>query len=381
MSSPTSDRNPKTLDVATVRENLNYIAKFGLPPSVAQHIDYRLILNNVHIDDPTTASDIELNSWVFNCLESYQLRPTLVIHRMLKVFRDEFHGWGYTEFSKLDQHIRGAFKEIFMAKGIYLGTPNGHINQQLANLVIDEQLPIWDKIELQEYKAMYPTSKAWVLLELRHSYPPQPLKPFIEVKINFMDDRRQQSFTPRPANARGSITPIKEPLAQIPPVQALPIPTYLIQVSIAKILPILAATIQTPLSVPLVLSLPVEHGHGRPKMHPEHNKHADAQLSAYRQKQIEGLLEKDVFKVGSLGKVVKPGEIPSSTQGFDSRSYDDIKDLCIDKARERSRPVIYAYNDEKKNIVLGHSSQIPGVTEIPGVIQIAGVSQGLRNIT
>ncbi len=57
---------------------------------------------------------------------------------MLKVFRDEFYGWRYKEFSKLDQHIRGAFKETFMAKGIYMGIPNGHVNQRLANLVIDE---------------------------------------------------------------------------------------------------------------------------------------------------------------------------------------------------------------------------------------------------
>ena len=57
---------------------------------------------------------------------------------MLKVFRNEFHGWKYTEFSRLDQHIRDALKETFMAKGIYMGTANGHINQRLANLITNE---------------------------------------------------------------------------------------------------------------------------------------------------------------------------------------------------------------------------------------------------
>ncbi len=91
-----------TLDTTTIRENLSYLAKFGLPLSVTQHIDTRLIFHDVDIDDPTRASDIELNLWVLNYFESYQFSPNLVIHRMLKVFCDEFYGWGYTEFNKLD---------------------------------------------------------------------------------------------------------------------------------------------------------------------------------------------------------------------------------------------------------------------------------------
>lgn len=55
MSSSTSDPNPKapTLDAAIERESLIYITKFGLPSSVAQHIDSRLILHDVHINEPT----------------------------------------------------------------------------------------------------------------------------------------------------------------------------------------------------------------------------------------------------------------------------------------------------------------------------------------
>ncbi len=60
---------------------------------------------------------------------------------MLEDFQDEFHGLGYTKFSKLDHHIRGAFRETFMAKRIYMGKTSGHVNQHLAKLIIDEQLP------------------------------------------------------------------------------------------------------------------------------------------------------------------------------------------------------------------------------------------------
>ena len=63
MSTSTSNLNLETttLDTNTIRENLSYLAKFGLPPNVAQHINTRLIFHDIYINDPTTASDIDLN--------------------------------------------------------------------------------------------------------------------------------------------------------------------------------------------------------------------------------------------------------------------------------------------------------------------------------
>ena len=58
-----------------------------------------------------------------------------------------------------------------MAKKIYIGRPSGHVNQCLAKLVIDEQLPIWDKNNLRKYKKIYPTSKALILLESKFDSP------------------------------------------------------------------------------------------------------------------------------------------------------------------------------------------------------------------
>ncbi len=270
---------------------------------------------------------------------------------ILEVFRDEFYGWGYIEFSKLDRHIRRALRKTLMAKGIYMGKSSGPVNQRLANLVIDEQLPVWDESELLKYKSMYPMSKAWILLELRHSHPSQQITPSIEVNINPIDDRRQHIFTPEPpkiipdpANAFGSTPSTKALLAQIPPVQAPPISAHPIQVptaqvlpiqvSLAQVLPISATTIQAPLSVLLATSSLAEHGHGQPEMHPEQvkimldkldtftNKHANAQLSASGQKKIQKLLEKDIFKVVTPDKVVMPEEVPSNTQVFNSSITD-----------------------------------------------------------
>lgn len=90
------------------------------------------------------------------------------------------------------------------------------------------------------------------------------------------------------------------------------IPTHLIQIPTAKILPILATTIQRLLSKSLVLLLPVEPGQRYPKMHPEYNKHTDVQMSASGQKEVEGFLEKDLIKVDSPGIVIKLEDITSS---------------------------------------------------------------------
>ena len=44
----------------------------------------------------------------------------------------------------------------------------------------------------------------------------------------------------------------------------------------------------------------------------EYNKHMDAQLPVSGQKEIEGLIENNPFKVHSPGIVIKPEEITSS---------------------------------------------------------------------
>lgn len=40
------------------------------------------------------------------------------------------------------------------------------ITQHLANLIINEQFLIWNKNNLDKYKKIYSTSKAWIFLKL-----------------------------------------------------------------------------------------------------------------------------------------------------------------------------------------------------------------------
>ena len=51
-----------TLDTTTIKENLSYLTKFGLPPSIAQYIDTCLIFYDVHINDSIIVFVIKLNS-------------------------------------------------------------------------------------------------------------------------------------------------------------------------------------------------------------------------------------------------------------------------------------------------------------------------------
>lgn len=52
-----------------------------------------------------------------------------------------------------------------MAKKIYMDIPSSYINQHLANLIINEELPAQDKNNLRKFKKMYQTSKAQLFLE------------------------------------------------------------------------------------------------------------------------------------------------------------------------------------------------------------------------
>ena len=94
MSNSISNQNAKTSTLNTVaqlRENINCIKKLGLPLSIVQHINSRLIFNDAHINDPIIASDIELHFYVLHYLESYQLNQILIIDYMLEIFCEEFY--------------------------------------------------------------------------------------------------------------------------------------------------------------------------------------------------------------------------------------------------------------------------------------------------
>ncbi len=82
-----------------------------------------------------------------------------------------------------------------------------------------------------------------------------------------------------------------------------------------------------------------------------------AQYTTSRQKEITGLLEKDVFKV------VTGGDILSNARIFNSRFVDELKHAGTDKAYEKSRLVVQGYNDQEKDLVLTQSLTIQRVSQ------------------
>ena len=127
-------------------------------------------------------------------------------------------------------------------------------------------------------------------------------------------------------------------------------------------------------SAPLASLASVKRSRGRPRNYPEQAniaapsdicflidesdifiKNADAppvQYTVSRQKKIAGLLKKDVFKV------VTSADIPSNTQIFNSHFMDEVKYAGTDKAYEKNRLVVQAYNDQEKDLVL---TQLPTI--------------------
>ena len=106
-----------------------------------------------------------------------------------------------------------------------------------------------------------------------------------------------------------------------------------------------------------------------------------SQCAASRQKEITGLLKKEIFEI-----VVDHQNISSNTRIFNSRFVDEIKHSSIDKAFEKSRLVIQAYNDEEKTLVLIQSSTIQRISQrliicLAVVLQDTDTKLYFRNIT
>ena len=163
----------------------------------------------------------------------------------------------------------------------------------------------------------------------------------------------------------------------------------------------LAEVLSAPLA-PLASLTRVKQGRGQPKKHPEQANFAapsdicflidepdvfikntdatPAQYTASRQKEIAGLLEKDIFKV------VTSADISSNTRIFNSRFVDEIKYAGTDKAYKKSRLVVQAYNDQEKDLVLTQSPTIQRVSQrlivcLAAMFQDNNIKLYLRDVT
>jgi hypothetical protein len=103
-----------------------------------------------------------------------------------------------------------------------------------------------------------------------------------------------------------------------------------------------------------------------------------SQFAAFRQKEINDFIEKDVFQ-----SVVK-NDVSFDVRIFNSRFVDEIKHSDTDKAFEKSRLVVQTFNDQDKNLMLTQSSTIQRVSQRLIVCLIAVFSKMnlyLKNIT
>ena len=76
------------------------------------------------------------------------------------------------------------------------------------------------------------------------------------------------------------------------------------------------------------------------------------QFDTSRQKEVDGLMERNVFQI------INKRDIPPNTRVFNLRFVDEVKNAGTEKAFEKSRLVVQAYNDANKDLVLTESPTI-----------------------
>jgi hypothetical protein len=98
----------------------------------------------------------------------------------------------------------------------------------------------------------------------------------------------------------------------------------------------------------------------------------------FRQKEIADLLEKGVFLS------VNKGDVSSNIRIFNSRFVDEVKNPDTEKAFEKFRLVVQAFNDQNKILVLTQSSIIQRVSQrliICLAVSLLQMKLYLRDIT
>ncbi len=103
-----------------------------------------------------------------------------------------------------------------------------------------------------------------------------------------------------------------------------------------------------------------------------------SQFAAFRQKEINDLIEKDVFQS------VKINDVSFDVRIFNFRFVNEIKHLDTDKAFEKSRFVVQTFNDQNKNLMLIQSSIIQRVNQrliVCLIVVFSNMNLYLRNIT
>jgi hypothetical protein len=102
-----------------------------------------------------------------------------------------------------------------------------------------------------------------------------------------------------------------------------------------------------------------------------------SQFAAFRQKEINDLIEKDVFQS------VRIDDVSFDVRIFNFRFVDEIKHLDIDKTFEKSRLVMQTFNDQNKNLVLTQSSIIQRISQrliVCLIVVFSNMNLYLRNI-
>ncbi|TAQ87858.1 hypothetical protein B7494_g3834 [Chlorociboria aeruginascens] len=175
------------------------------------------------------------------------------------------------------------------------------------------------------------------------------VKPFLQDKEDSQSPTAPSLAAPLSTNAPAEGSPTRDPAAEsVKPTVSLPRRRGRPR---NNTVPALPADISIYLEDDLTL-LPES-----PSKSPTESPLTKGQYFASRQKELNELLEKGVFKLVPLD------DVPLGTRIFNSRFVDEVKHAGTSSAFEKSRLVIQAYNNDGKKLVLTQSPIIQRVSQ------------------
>jgi hypothetical protein len=115
--------------------------------------------------DVSTASTIELNTWMLQCTLGYVQASgaTSLGRHLYEQFKEDFEGWKATEFSRIHRPMLFRLQKVLYGRGVYT-TPTRPA-EKLAALVATERIPDWDQEALDAAKLENPEALWWKVYE------------------------------------------------------------------------------------------------------------------------------------------------------------------------------------------------------------------------
>ncbi|KAF6806447.1 hypothetical protein CPLU01_15902, partial [Colletotrichum plurivorum] len=140
-------------------EFVDRIELMGLPLNTIDKLD----LHAPVLELPNQPTIGERNSYALEYASDYFKAAHIVDSTLLEYYQEDFDDWTLTHFDELNANVKRALKRAIRAGGVYTGPNRGRsTTQQLHDLLVAEDLPVWPNDELRDQRELKECSNALV---------------------------------------------------------------------------------------------------------------------------------------------------------------------------------------------------------------------------